>query len=262
MSWNAGNKINSGSKSTFWIGEISASKKKIYKKTYILLIGSDKNIVGNTDTTDRYVSTSYIDAFFNSIEDDFKEITLQRYYKRNAETDEMILSAISKSNDFSDEQKSEIINDRFNKYDINKYIEYLMDKYTGNYCEYEFCAQILSSFLSIDKDGELSRYIIAAPLYVSREDIITERVLYLPDIKKCVLTKKEFLQHKKHHFKNLHAVLLSYGLINEERMFTNEMKTLFESYGSHSTFKSKNKTADFINDAIVIVKKYFYIVED
>ena len=52
MAWNARNRIRSDIQATFWIGEMPSAKDEIYTKTFVLLIGSRKNIIGNKDVRD------------------------------------------------------------------------------------------------------------------------------------------------------------------------------------------------------------------
>ena len=265
MAWNAKNRIRSDIQSTFWIGEIPSTKGQIYDKTYILLIGSEKNIVSNHNVSDRYVSASYIDGFFKSIEDSFNEFTFQCHQlleSNSAERDEKNIKAISQRSDWSSEQRIKETKHYLEQYDINKYIEYLLDTYTGNYCEYKFSAQVLTSFLGYSNQNELCRYVIAAPLYVSRSSIVTERVLYLADKKMYVLTEKEYNQHKKRCFENLYFLLINSGMRDEERIFTAAMKTVFEKHGKHTLFKNKKKIAEFVTDAEPIVKRFFLVRKD
>ena len=265
MAWNAKNRIRSDIKSTFWIGEIPAGKGQIYEKTYVLLIGSEKNIITNRNVTDFFISASYIDSFFKSIEDSFNDVTFQCHRlleSNNAEQDEKNIKAIAQKNDWTDEQKKTAEEYFLKEFDTNKYIEHLLDTYSGNYCEYEFLAQILSSSLGYNSQDELCRFIIAAPLYVALSNIITERVLYLPKKRKYVLTEKEYKAHKRNNFVNLHMLLLSSGLKKEESRFTAEMKSLFQKYGKHSVFSDKKKTAQFIDEAECIVEQFFTVVKD
>ena len=183
MAWNAKNRIRSDIKSTFWIGEIPSGRGKIYEKTYVLLIGSEKNIITNRNVADCFISASYIDSFFKSIEDSFNDVTFHCHElleSNNAERDEKNLKVIGQRSDWTDEQKKKEEEYYLKQYDTNKYIEYLLDTYTGNYCEYKFLAQILSSALGYNNQNELCRFLIAAPLCVALSNIITERVLYLP----------------------------------------------------------------------------------
>ena len=189
MAWNARNRIRSDIQSTFWIGEIASTKEQIYEKTYILLIGSEKNIVSNRNVSDYYISASYIDSFFKSIEDSFNAFTFQCSQlseNNNAERDEKNLRTIAQRKDLTSEQKTNLTDHCLNQYETNRYIEYLLDTYNGNYCEYKFCAQILSSTLGYNNKNELCRFIIAAPLFVSLSNVVTERVLCLPSKRKYV----------------------------------------------------------------------------
>ncbi|MBQ2886833.1 MAG: hypothetical protein IJE43_24230 [Alphaproteobacteria bacterium] len=264
MAWNAKNRIRSDIQSTFWIGEIPSTNEQIYDKTYILLIGSEKNIVSNRNVSDYYVSASYIDSFFKSVEDSFNEVTFQCHQLlecKNAERDEINIKAIAQRSDWSSEQKIKVTEHYLKQYDTNKYLEYLLDTYTGNYCECKFSAQILSSSLGYNNQNELCRFIIAAPLFVILSNIVTERVLYLPTNRKYVLTEKEYNQHKKNRFANLYYLLQNSGMKSEEHIFTSEMNAIFDKYKKHKGFKDKKEIAKFVAEVEPIVERFFLVLK-
>ena len=82
MGWNTRNKLNRDSNATYWIGE-SFDNDGILNK--ILLIGSQHHIIGNAKNDDYCYSTSYIDAFFNDIEQRIDFDTLE--YKNESSQD-------------------------------------------------------------------------------------------------------------------------------------------------------------------------------
>ena len=262
MSWNSHNKITETCSSTFWIGSDESAQSDLYSSTIILLIGSGHNIVGNIRDSGNYFSTSYIDAFFRSYEERLELNTLTIKDMVNNSTVfrvQKYIEAIEKSQILSQEKK--LIEKRryLDSNKINQYITELQNYYVGNYCEYDFVAQMLYSNLGIDEQDRIIRYLIAAPLFVSRRNVIGKRIVNTPKGKKYLLSKSEFETHKKHDFSSLHQLLIEEKLYSEEIEFTNEMKQLFVSMGSHKLFRDKRKREIFISNALPIVDKYFCV---
>lgn len=259
MSWNADNLIDKNINSTFWIGDMDSEKNSYYSYARILLIGSKHNIIGNSKEAGSYYSTSYIDAFFKNLEGnpDFQRFILKEYAKSSNDNLEILFN-----NNISSEKK-----ELYKKYLMERrkfvyeYIDELYDRYMGNYSEYEFVAQRLSTCLSFNKEEQLVKYIIAAPLYVKKKKVLGSRTLQTSKCKKYVLTSGEYQEHKKNAFISLAKLLISEGLIEEEKKFTAEMRTIYINMGKESIFELPYKKREFIEKVEPIVLKYFYIYD-
>lgn len=262
MSWNSHNKIDETCSSTFWIGSDESVQNSLYSSTIVLLIGSCHNIVGNIHNSGNYISTSYIDAFFKEYEKRLESKTFILHDTDKHQTiirDRKYIEAIEKSPILSPDRK--LIEKRryLDNHRINQYISELQNNYVGNYCEYSFVAQMLYSCLGIDEHERIIRYLIAAPLFVSRKNIIGNRIINTPNGRKYLLSKSEFETHQKHNFTSLHQLLKEENLRDEELAFTNEMKQLFVSMGAHKLFLNKKRRDFFISQALPIVYKYFCV---
>ena len=265
MSWNSQNKIDRELSATFWIGSIEDDEDSPFRETRLLLIGSDHNIVGNDRKAGFYYSTSYIDAFFRAFEDDLNLHTFginNSYTFRSADHDLSLFESIKRNERLSLADKQQIITHKFSsEWSICRYIEELRNTYMGNYCEYEFVAQVLFSRIFLDGDDNLRRYIIAAPLYVQRTKVFGQRTVYTASGQKYYLTSTEFGEHKKDGFKKLAYLLLSEGLVDEEKEFTQRMKDLYNDVNAITALNKKAKESLFVENATPIIKDYFYFVE-
>lgn len=253
MGWNARNRLNSSSNATYWIGEFWDNDGILNK---ILLIGSQHHIIGNEKSDDFCYSTSYIDAFFGNIERrlDFNTLEYENKYGESGiqskKDKEEILRLKADKMSISDIQMC------FKPSYLTKYIDEFSEWHNGIFQEYEFVAKLLHSEMKIDNTGNTIRYVIATPIYVALESQINRRILMEGGMKKYILSKAEFEQYKIHDFSTIHLLLKRNDL--DEESFTKEMKLEYK--------KSKGRTdefnrEEFIQKAIVIVKKYFYVME-
>lgn len=145
MSWNCQNRIDSIVSSTFWIGNIRHTDSPFFHEIKILLIGSEHNIIGN-DNSGHYLSTSYIDGFFKSLEDTFDNDTFETSYFRHPNSlkdDWEFYTTLLKDSKTSPMAASGIQRYYKDRWSYARYIEDLYNNYSGNLCEYSFVAQIL-----------------------------------------------------------------------------------------------------------------------
>ena len=235
----------------------------------LLLIGSGHNIIGNKHESGHYYSTSYIDAFFSNYEASLNEKTLEynkgpqivTNYGHRASEDLAHIDNINK-NIPDESNKQFLINNTFKEqWTIEKYIDKLYDSYHGNYCEYEFVAQVQFSSVHRDNEEKYVRYIVASPLYVSRKKVYGSRTIIVEGKKKYILSDVEYEEHKKNGFASLSVLLNNQGLIKEEQDFTNRMKELFNSMGKPTIFRKKQLKQEFASKAVPIVLDYFYIIQ-
>ncbi len=252
MGWNARNKLNRDSNATYWIGE-SFDNDGVLNK--ILLIGSQHHILGNSNNTDFCYSTSYIDAFLNDIEKNIDFDTLEYKSKSSqseiqSERDKRMIENLKEKNvSISDIQRC--INAPY----LTNFIDEFSERHNGTFQEYEFVAKLLYSEIKLDDAGNMIRYAIATPIYVSLTPRINPRVSIESGIKKYILTTAEFQQYKLHNFSTIHLLLKRNGL--DETKFTEEMKLQYEKSNGKTDKFDREK---FISKAVDIVKKYFYII--
>lgn len=263
LSWNSVNRIEGNISATFWIGEFEGDKTDPCVCTKILLIGSGHNIVGNNNHTGRYFSTSYIDAFFKYLEDRLDSEKLEfkdGSYGHRASDDLAIIEKIDKSG-LTPSDKELLLEKLYKEeWTISRYIDELNESYEGNYCEYEFVAQMQFSQIFLNNNNDPIRYVVAAPLYVSRAKIFGSRTLLLTTGRKYLLTQDEYKAHERNNFRNLHKLLLDENLLEEEAEFTFRMKTLYEEMGGKRLFLSKTAKQTFLDSARPIVNKYFSVL--
>ncbi|MBQ6787561.1 MAG: hypothetical protein IJO85_07560 [Lachnospiraceae bacterium] len=252
MGWNARNKLNYKSNATYWIGEAVDGDGILNK---ILLIGSQHHIIGNKISEDYCYSTSYIDSFFNAIENRIDFETL-KYNDRDGQseirsTDDKKMIQKMKERNASISEMKLFVNDAY----LADFIDEFSGWHNGIFQEYEFVAKLLHSEMKVDNSGNMIRYAIATPIYVVLLSQIDKRIIIEKGRKKYILTRAEYEQHKIHDFRTIHLLLKRSGL--DENRFTKEMKVQYEKYNGGT--KEFNRS-EFNNKAIEIVKEYFCIV--
>lgn len=253
MGWNARNRLNQRSNATYWIGE-SLDTDGILNK--ILLIGSQHHIIGNEKSDDYCYSTSYIDAFFNDIENRINFNTLEYTPKFGeseieSENDKDIVKMI-KSRNFSISDMKWTINHPY----LADFIDEFSEWHSGIFQEYEFLAKLFHSEIKIDDSGHMIRYAIASPIYVAISTQINKRVILDGKNKKYIISQEEYEQYKIHDFSTIHLLLKRSGL--DEENFTKEMKDEYKKCNGRTESFDRDK---FIANADKIVKKYFYLLE-
>lgn len=252
MGWNVRNKLNYSSHATYWIGETWDNDGILNK---ILLIGSQHHIIGNQKSDDYCYSTSYIDSFFNNIEKsiDFNTLEYSNRYAiigvQSDENKEMIEMMKSENISISD------IKEAINKPYLADFIDEFSEWYNGIFQGYEFLAKLFHSEIKIDDNGHMIRYAIASPIYVTLSTQIARRVIMDGSIRKYIISKDEYEQHKLHDFYTIHLLLERNGLDAES--FTKEMKDEYSRCNGRTEDFDRER---FISNAENIVKKYFYIV--
>lgn len=253
MGWNARNKLNYDSNATYWIGE-SWDNDGILNK--VLLIGSQHHIIGNEKSDDYCYSTSYIDSFFNNIEYrlNFNTLEYENEFGQSeisSEKDREEIEAMKAKNiPISGMQR--VINSQY----LANFIDEFSKWHNGIFQEYEFVAKLLHSEIKIDDNGDMIRYVIATPIYVALHSQVNKRIIMDGDLKKYILTKTEFEQYKMHDFKTIHLLLKRSDL--DEENFTKEMKLQYKKCKEETTNFDRES---FIQKAIEIVKRYFYVIE-
>ena len=142
---------------------------------------------------------------------------------------------------------------------VARYIDYLSRFYRGNYCEYEFVAQILYSglFLPEVDEEKIVRYIVAAPLYVKQARILGRRTLISVQGRKYILTSAEYKAHMRNEFDSLSTLLREEGLKEEAAELD---KKLNDIYTLLKKLVSTERHKRFLDRAVPIVKEYVYIV--
>jgi len=252
MGWNARNRLNCDSNATYWIGE-SVDDDGILNK--ILLIGSQHHIIGNEKSDDYCYSTSYIDQFFNNIEEKLNFDTLE-YSSRFGGSEVMAdkykkLIEQLRAKDISFSDMKVIINKPY----LADFIDEFSTWHQGIFQRYEFLAKLFHSEIKIDDLGNMIRYVIASPIYVALSTQVDKRVIMDEEIKKYIISKDEFEQYKIHDFFTIHLLLKRNGL--DYKSFIKEIRDEYDSnYGGTKKF-NRDK---FIKNAENIVKKYFYII--
>lgn len=253
MGWNARNRLNHESNATYWIGE-SIDDDGILNK--ILLIGSQHHILGNKKSEDYCYSTSYIDAFFNDIENRLNFNTLEynpilvESEIQSEEFKEIVEKMRTRNFSISDIQW--VINHPY----LADFIDEFSEWHNGIFQEYEFLAKLFHSEIKIDDSGHMIRYAIASPIYVALSTQINKRVILDGENKKYVISREEYEQYKIHDFSTIHLLLKRSGL--DEENFTKEMKDEYKKCNGNTENFDRNK---FIANADGIVKKYFYLLE-
>lgn len=264
MAWNNYHRITSGLDATFWIGIDKPKADAPYSETRILLFGSAYNILGNICDKSYFSSASYIDAFFKNIHKNIDYENLQsnmRIHDISIDSQQQILRVMEKDTNLTPERADYIKRHVLPQNSMALYIDELWENYVGSYCEYNFTARVLSMFLDFREDQSIIRYIVATPLYVAYANQPLNRCIVLNDTVKYVITKLEYLSHRKNNYRNICLLLQNENLNSLEENFTSEMKILFEKFGRHTLFLSKKKQEEFLKEADKIVDKYFYIAQ-
>lgn len=264
MSWNSIYPIQSDIESTYWCGVLDASKGDFYSSTIIFLIGSGHNIVGNSKEVGRYRSTSYIAAFFKAYEDSINSDSgTASFLNKNADHELSVLKAIDNSRSLLSEEEKLLAKKEYLSHDpVPEYLHALHSNYCGNFCEYAFVAEELDSGLFFDKNNTLAKYIIAAPLYVTRRKVFDSRIVTITGRRMYVLSAAEFEEHKRTAFQSLSALLLSEHLDSEEKSFSAEMRKVYRIMGGKTIFDSTVQISEFVKRTQPIVLDYFYIYDE
>lgn len=225
---------------TMWCAKIPCSGHDNYNYEMILLIGSAHNIVGNHNSANLKLSTSNWASFV---------WTLAEIANKLCSNEDNKPSRVKNNSPkwLLDERKTE------------KLINTIYDLFPGEYGMYEFYAQIINSFTVNDTSFGNVKYIIAAPLFVSKRQFFGERVSSINGRKMYTITRPEFDKHRIDGFRHISLLLSEKHLYYESEMFESEMQSLCNSVGGKKLFSDPVLFKQFVKDAEPIVLKYFRI---